>query len=158
MRQITTHLSSKWCRTQANVKNQFVCKYWCYAPLSKCEVVFHKAAWCQRESRGLGVGKMWVGLMALSLPSLSSLNMRQHILKMESKDTFWALTDSDTVLIHGIQRWTRQIPCLKGLYPLKKTAKGFWAQWQRWALGAMQIQGRDGHLTQSSLEPSFRTS
>lgn len=141
MKQITTNLSSQPCLTQANVKNQFVCNCWCCAPLNQWEVVFHKAAWCQRKSMGLGVEKMWVLANALSVSSLSSLNIRYHIFKMESEDNFWVFTKSGTVL-YDLQRWTREIPSLKGLCLLKKREKGIWVQWKRWALEAKTF--RDG--------------
>lgn len=51
------------------------------------QLVFRKAPWCQRDSRGLRIGNTWVLAMAVSLPHLSSLNTRYLILRVDSEDT-----------------------------------------------------------------------
>ena len=88
MKQITTNLTSQWCLTQTNVQIELFTANG--AMLNKCKIVFHRTEQGERE-QGLGIGKMWVLVMTLSLPSLSSLNMRHYIIIIVSEGSLWAL-------------------------------------------------------------------
>ena len=86
--QITTNFTSQWCLTETNVQIELFTANG--AMLNKCKIAFHSAQQGERE-QGQGIGKMWVLVMTLSLPSLSSLNMRHYIIILVSEGTLWAL-------------------------------------------------------------------
>lgn len=158
MEQITTNQSSQQCWTQANDKNQFDHSSWNCAPLTKCKVVFHNAAWCQRTSKRLGGGKLREDLaMALPLTSLSSLHLNYHILKTDSEGTLsthWVGLCAST----GYIEMNQTDPFSQGSLPNVGERKRVLSARIEISIGCHEISGKAAHLTQFSLGQSFRIS